>query len=662
MRNRYGRLLAGTVLALIVAAPINAGAQSRVQSVGPLPPSLNGQHPTRRREIVLPAPSQEDAAPAQPARDDNVRAPEPRAQDQRVQDQRMQEQRVQEQRAQEPPPAPSPREAQGGFDVRGTLDRMLGASDGQITDKLRSIVTSKQLDRRIERAPDRQAIESFYAGRGYTPIWIHDGRLTGRAKDVIARLKSAADEGLDAADYPVPDFGTLGGADALAQGDIKLTDSVLDFARNMQVGRIAPTRVAVEIDYGTRPPEPADILRKIAGAGDINATLDSFDPPHEGFRALKRKLAELHNASIGEPNDRIADGEPIKPGAKDTRVPMLRARLGVASRKPDDILYDRNLYNAVRAVQQKHDLKPTGVVDSKTIAAINGPKSSQQVDTVLANMERWRWLPRDLGETYVMVNVPDYTLKVVNDRRVVWRTKIVAGKPQTPTPLTSASMDTVVVNPSWYVPQSIIQNELLPQYETDPKIFDRLGLEVKKGPDGNINVVQPPGAANALGRIKFNFPNKFQVYLHDTPEKNLFKYDRRAFSHGCMRVEDPTMFGQVMLHLAMNAPTPDSRQIYALFGKEEKIFKLNRQPRVHLTYQTAFVDDSGKLELRDDLYGMDARMHAILHGDERKIADVPPPQDPKRDMATAKNNQEILRRVERREALNPFHFFEQLFR
>ena len=121
-----------------------------------------------------------------------------------------------------------------------------------------------------------------------------------------------------------------------------------------------------------------------------------------------------------------------------------------------------------------------------------------------------------------MVNMPDYSLKVVRDDQAVWTTKIVAGKPQTPTPLLSASMDEVIVNPSWYVPQSIIHNELLPRYESDPQIFDRMGLEVKQGPDGHINVVQPPGAANALGRIKFNFQNKFQVYLHDTPEKRLF--------------------------------------------------------------------------------------------------------------------------------------------
>src|SRR4029078_9493721 len=178
---------------------------------------------------------------------------------------------------------------------------------------------------------------------------------------------------------------------------------------------------------------------------------------------------------------------------------------------------------------------------------------------------------------------------------LVWRTKIVSGKPQTPTPLLTAAMDNIVVNPSWYVPQSIIQNELLPHYDSDPHIFERLGPEVRRAPDGNINVVQPPGAANSLGRIKFNFPNKFQVYLHDTPEKRLFSYERRAFSHGCMRVEDPTKFGEVLLLLAYRGPTPESQQMQSLCGQEEKQFKFANRPMVHLTYQSAYVDDAGKL-------------------------------------------------------------------
>jgi murein L,D-transpeptidase YcbB/YkuD len=184
-----------------------------------------------------------------------------------------------------------------------------------------------------------------------------------------------------------------------------------------------------------------------------------------------------------------------------------------------------------------------------------------------------------------------------------------------------------------------------------------MGLEVRRGTDGNINVVQPPGAANALGRIKFAFPNKFQVYLHDTPEKRLFGQERRAFSHGCMRVQDPTKFGEVMLGLAMNGQTPNAQQINAMFDQDERTFQLVNKPMVHLTYQTAFVED-GRLVLRDDVYGMDTRMQTILSGPERRIADVAPPQDAKQDLkrtlATAKSNQEMLRRVEQRGSFNPF--------
>jgi murein L,D-transpeptidase YcbB/YkuD len=631
---RVDRLLAGTMLALIVATPTLAiAAPDRVESVGPLPPSLNGQA-VHREAAPLPA---------------SAIAPEPRVQEFKVQEPRV-----------------IPAAVQDSDLGNAAADRQLAAGNAQITDKLREIISGKQLERRIERAPERKAIENFYASHGNAPLWIRDGALTPQAKSVIARLKNASADGLDSADYAVPDFGSLGSAEALAEGDIKLTNSVLTYARHLAVGRIAPTRVSAEVDYGNHVPEPADVLRKVADARDIDAALENFNPPHEGFKALKTILADLRStAPRAEADDRIPDGRHVNPGEKDARVPALRQRLGVKG-KTDDLVYDKALFNAIKNVQARADMKVTGVIDGKTIGAINGPKpipQAAQVERVIANMERWRWLPRDLGKTYVMVNIPDYTLRVVRDGGVVWRTKIVAGKPQTPTPLLSASMDTVLVNPSWYVPQSIIQNELLPHYASDPQIFDRMGLEVKRGPDGNINVVQPPGAANALGRIKFNFPNKFQVYLHDTPEKRLFASEKRAFSHGCMRVENPTKFGEVMLSLAMAPPTPNSHMLDAMFGHEEKIYKLQTRPTVHLTYQTAFVDD-GKLVLRDDIYGFDARVTAILHSDERRVADVAPPQDPKRDAATAtaKSNQEILRRVERREANNPFAFFERIFR
>ena len=545
-------------------------------------------------------------------------------------------------------------------------ERPVAASDTQITDRLRAMATGNQFEKVIARQPERTAAENFYKSRNYAPLWIKDGRPTERATTVIARLKNASADALNSADYPVPDFGTFTGVDALAAGDLRLTNSVLDYARHLSVGRIAPTRVSAEVDYGNRGIEPGEVLRRIAAPGDIDATIENFNPPHAGFKALKAKLAAVRaNPSVAERAPaRIPEGPVIQVGKKDPRVPKLRDKLGIKGAKPDDTTYDAKLAKAIALIQQKNGIQARGDIDNRTINIINGPKLVEPSQAIIANMERWRWLPRDLGRTYVMVNVPDYTLRVVKDGSLVWRTKIVAGKPQTPTPLLSASMNTVIVNPSWYVPQSIIQNELLPQYERDPLIFERMGLEVKRGPDGNINVVQPPGAANALGRIKFNFPNKFHVYLHDTPEKRLFAHERRAFSHGCMRVEDPTKFGEVMLNLAMAGPAPNSSQILQMFGHEEKIFTLQQQPRVHLTYQTAYVDDSGRLIQREDLYGFDARIHAILNTDERRVADLAPPQDKQREAAltTAKSNQEILRRVERREARDPFAFFERIFR
>jgi murein L,D-transpeptidase YcbB/YkuD len=176
-----------------------------------------------------------------------------------------------------------------------------------------------------------------------------------------------------------------------------------------------------------------------------------------------------------------------------------------------------------------------------------------------------------------------------------------------------------------------------------------------------MSVVQPPGAANALGRIKFAFPNKFQVYLHDTPDKKLFAHARRAFSHGCMRVEDPTKFGEVLLSLAMGSSAPNQRQITRMFGQEERPFYLQKPPTVHLTYQTAFVDEQGKLKIDEDLYGFDARIRAVMHSDERRVADIPPPRDAKRELGSDAN-QAILRRVERREAQNPLQFFERALR
>jgi L,D-transpeptidase YcbB len=222
------------------------------------------------------------------------------------------------------------------------------------------------------------------------------------------------------------------------------------------------------------------------------------------------------------------------------------------------------------------------------------------------------------------VNIPDYTLKVVDHGSMVWTTKIVAGQPgEKATPLLSETMKYITVNPTWNVPPSIINNEYLPALAQDPTVLDRMGLKLERNRDGTVHIFQPPGEGNALGRIRFNFPNKFLVYQHDTPDKNLFARDRRAFSHGCMRVQFPDKYAEVLLNIANPRDGYTADKIRKMYGTGERDIHLTTPIPVHLTYQTAFVDDAGHLVVREDVYGRDARLLAALKGEDRRIADVP---------------------------------------
>jgi murein L,D-transpeptidase YcbB/YkuD len=221
-----------------------------------------------------------------------------------------------------------------------------------------------------------------------------------------------------------------------------------------------------------------------------------------------------------------------------------------------------------------------------------------------------------------MVNVPDFTLKVVDDHKTLFHTRIVVGKPNTPSPSFSAAIENILVNPTWHVPQSIIYNEYLPALEQDPGVLTRMGLVMDRAADGSISIRQPPSERNALGRIKFNFPNRYQVYLHDTPDKKLFAQERRAYSHGCMRVQNPTQFGEVLLSLAQ---PPELRysadRLQRMFGSGEQWLNFKKKIPVHVTYMNAYVDDAGKLVVREDLYGYDARVRSALRGEYMAIAE-----------------------------------------
>jgi murein L,D-transpeptidase YcbB/YkuD len=249
---------------------------------------------------------------------------------------------------------------------------------------------------------------------------------------------------------------------------------------------------------------------------------------------------------------------------------------------------------------------------------MNSPKRDRQIDTVMVNMERWRWLPRQLGASaignaYVILNIPDFTLKVMHNDAQAWTTRVVVGKPDPhATPLMVETMKYITVNPTWNVPPSIINKEYLPALAQDPTVLDRMGLKLTRNPDGTVHIAQPPGEANALGRIRFNFPNKFLVYQHDTPDKNLFSKEVRAYSHGCMRVQNPDQYAAVLLNITMPGERYTPEKIRSMYGNSEIDLKFPTPIPVNITYQTAWVDDAGKLQTRNDVYGRDAQMLSIL--------------------------------------------------
>jgi L,D-transpeptidase YcbB len=322
---------------------------------------------------------------------------------------------------------------------------------------------------------------------------------------------------------------------------------------------------------------------------------------------------------------RIPDGPLLRPGAEDERVPLLRQRLKLADNTT--LTYGDDLVQAVRAFQEDNGLRPDGIVGPSTINRLNGETREGQVDTIIANMERWRWLPRDLGESYVIVNVPDYTLKVVDRGRTVWSTRIVVGKPGTQaTPLFAETMKFITVNPTWNVPPSIIRNEYLPALQRDPNALARIGLQVTRNADGSLRVYQPPGNRNALGRLRFNFPNRFLVFQHDTPDKHLFDKDERAFSHGCMRVQSPAKYAEVLLSISQPQQGYTAERIERLYGESERSIKFEKPIPVYVTYQTMFANESGEMQTRRDIYGHDKTIASILR-DDRAVADVPVARD-----------------------------------
>jgi len=457
---------------------------------------------------------------------------------------------------------------------------------------------------------EREALRAFYAQAERPLAWAQDGAFTQAAMGAIARLRAADEDGLDSTDYPLPDVKLRKDASPAqwAEADLKLSASVIRYARDARGGRIEPSRLSPLATPTLEIPAADEVLKTVTSAKDANAALASYNPPHAGYRALKEQLAELRASHPSTPSVRVPKGPALRVGMKDPRVPLIRAHFNLKGDADNRNVYDKRLASAVAAFQKEMGLPTNGILTAQTVAALSGPSLAQREAALIANMERWRWLPKDLGERHIIVNVPEFRLQLMDGGKIAHETRVIVGKEQSQTPIFSEDMKYLVVNPSWTIPPSIMKKEILPALANDPDYAAKKGYKIiRKG--GRVIVQQPPGERNALGYVKFMFPNNHAVYLHDTPNRNLFSAAKRAFSHGCVRVEKPFELAEIIM--GENSKWTEAR-LRSLIGKGERTVFLPKPLPVHLAYFTLKVDEKGSLKSYPDLYGLDQKVQTAL--------------------------------------------------
>ncbi len=461
---------------------------------------------------------------------------------------------------------------------------------------------------RIEQR-DRTAMDGFYAERQGAPLWVSAAGRTAQADSLIAEIRRAGDWGLDASAFDMPNVRSGKqdrSADALAVDEAEISAAVLKYARHARGGRVEPAAITKFLDRRAQGYDSRSLLRQIATAADPAEYLRDLHPQHPQFKKLRQKYLEAR--ANGPVQTVIAEPEPTAPqGGK-----------------------------------------------AKASAPAKSPEGSAR--RLLANMEQWRWMPNDLGAFHVWVNVPEYTVRVVANGKVVHSERIIIGKIDTQTPIFSDEMEQVIFHPFWGVPDSIKQNEVLPSLRGNGSVLAKHNLRIQSGGRDidprsvnwdqadirKFHVYQPPGGDNVLGVVKFRFPNRHDVYMHDTPTKGLFNQSVRTYSHGCMRVRDPVKLAEVILAHDKSMSSSSVRALTLKDAPENNQINLTRKIPVHITYFTASVEEDGRLRTFNDIYGHEERIALAVEGKMHLIRPVPEAKGPPEPVASLRESNTIF--------------------
>jgi murein L,D-transpeptidase YcbB/YkuD len=475
------------------------------------------------------------------------------------------------------------------------------------------------------------ALFEWFPASANETLWVGSDAGRVRAEALLKALRSASDHGLDPAWYRVADVekALTAGADPAAS-EALLTGAFLAYASDVSTGRVRANRVDRDIDIVQRKVEPADLLKAAAEAADFPAYLAAL-PPKGDYPALQKALALWRDKRATATFTSLPDGVALKPGMTDPRVPLLRKRLAeldlvVPAPAADALadLYDEPLAAVVKSYQETKGLTVDGVIGAKTTQSLN-TTIDERIEQIVANLERRRWLPEDLGKRYVLVNAGDYSMIFVDGGKPVFQSLVIVGTPKDPTPEIQSVMRGFQTNPYWTVPQSIAGEEYLPMLRRDPnalaaagfKIFENWSDDTELDPNTvdwseihpkafPYRIRQEPGASNALGYIFFPFPNRYGIYMHDTASRWLFTEGSRNFSHGCIRLQNPLDFVEKVFGGRGSFSKERVRQV--IDAGEQAHYTFPESVVLHVTYRTVTAGTDGAILFRDDIYGRDRRV------------------------------------------------------
>jgi len=475
------------------------------------------------------------------------------------------------------------------------------------------------------------ALACFYQRRDFSPAWSDGSALLPRTGELVAALAAAPDDGLRAEDYKLDALQRRAAAvrsTELADLDLLLSNAFLLYAGDLRNGKVNPAAVYPDCALGRDVTDLATVLEAAVQANRVQAALAALAPSGPGYQMLRAALKRYRVLAQQSGAAPVPPGPTLRLGDRGERVAVLRARLAEAAAADSPAagppppaassdLFDPPLADAVRGFEARHGLEEDGVAGRGVLAELNR-QPADRVSQIEVNLERWRWLPHDLdapddpGHRHVLVNIAAFHLEAVEAGKTVLAMRVIVGKPYTRTPIFSSAMNAVVLNPSWNVPAKIASRELFPKARKDPSYFQREGYEVLPG----ARLRQKPGPKNALGKIKLVFPNRFDVYLHDTSAPALFGRTQRTFSHGCIRIEKP--FDLAVWALRDDPRwTPDAIRAAIDTGRERSVPLPTRIP-VHVAYWTAWIGDDGALRLVRDVYQRDAQLARLLAGTAAK--------------------------------------------